>query len=124
MSDRISNNKSGLLREEGKLLFYHSEGLDERNTGLRMIHQAARQGDADALYIIGSEMLRGRLHPKEGDQTECALAFLASASHRGSVQARGVLNRLCESRYKRLTRFEPTTPHPLTDFEGKEFKIY
>ena len=113
----------GLLREEGKFLFYHSEDEEERNTGLRMIHRAARQGDSEALYIIGSEMLRGRLHPQDGDRTECALTFLVSASNQGSIQARGLLNRLCETRNRHYTKFEPTTPHPLTDFEGKEFKI-
>ena len=123
MINGIENNKWGLLREEGKLLFYHSEDLDERNTGLRMIHQAASQGDQEALYIVGSEMLRGRLHTQDGDPTECALAFLVSASNRGSIQARGLLNRLCETRYKHYTIFDPSQPHPLTDFEGCEFRI-
>ena len=124
MSIETRTSNRIMLREEGKLLFFHSDvGSAECGQGLQMLHQAANMGDAEALYILGLEMLKGRLKPTGKDRVDCALFFLVCASERGSLQARGLLNKLCEDRYRRNIHYHPAHISPLTDFEGRIIKI-
>lgn len=124
MSVEMKTSNRIMLREEGKLLFFHSDvGSTERGQGLQMLQQAANMGDAEALYILGSEMLKGHLKPTGKDRVDCALELLVSASEHGSLQARGLLNKLCEDRYRRNICYHPAHVSPLTDFEGHIIKI-
>ena len=124
MNDTALNDKAALLRERGKLLFSAPGGdQNSRDEGIDLLNQAARLGDAEALYILGAEMLRGALRPRSGDRIECACDYLLSAARAGSATARGILNGMCADRYSRGIQYEPADPHPLTDFDGKEIRI-
>ena len=124
MAEIRDKKSAGLLREEGKLLYFQLErDKDCRDQGVALLNEAARQGDAEALFILGSEMLRGTLRPRSGNRIECACDYLVSAANNGSATARGLLNRMCLERYSSSIHYEAADPHPLTDFEGKEIRI-
>ena len=113
-----------ILREEGKQKYFEPDGLPEtKSEGLRMIRRASSFGDAEAAYILGAEMLKGRLDPVRGDRGENARRMLVTASRRGSVQARALLSSLCEERRSAMARPGPSEPHPLTGFDGKPVRI-
>ena len=124
MTDTINNDSVDFLREKGKGLFFRSGGSKtDRDEGISLIHRAACRGDAEALYIIGTEMMRGTLRPRSGDRIECAYDYLVAAANSGSAQAKAFLNSVCLNRYGGNIHFEPSDPHPLTDFEGKRIRI-
>ena len=124
-------------REKGKLLYF-AGGSDpaQRLEGIRLLDQASREGDAEAMYILGVEMLRGRLKPKDGDRVQGGLALLEGASFGGYLQARSILNKICESRYRAKMKETagnrtgnttlagaPEAHGPLRGFDGKVLKI-
>lgn len=113
-----------MLREEGRRLYFNEEGDSEKvERGLRMLQEAADNGDPDALYILGTELLRHRLRVADGDSTEAGISRLVQASSAGSNQARSILNRVCQSRYSKSVHFDPSYLQPLRDFEGRLIEI-
>ena len=120
----MENVNRAQLREEGKQLYFHADGdAEKKKEGLKRLVAAQARGDAEASFILGVEMLRGRLAPLRGERVEKALDYLAAASRNGSMQARALLNQFCETRYRRAVCFDPAEPAPLTGFDGRAIRI-
>lgn len=114
------------LREAGKLNYFYTGGnAVKRSLGLRLLKSASDKGDPEAPYIIGSQMLQGRLRPTSGDPVKTAMIYLSMASNRGYVQARGLLAQICGVRYHRdvEVRLPLAAKGPLTSFDGKPIRI-
>ncbi len=113
-----------LLREAGKKNYFNAENdLKKRSEGLAQLNRADRLGDAEAAYILGSQLLAGRLATPSGNPVELALKTLVRAERRGSAQARGLINRLCDLRYRQNVSGDPAEPRPLAGFDGKPIRV-
>lgn len=120
----MTASKRELLREQGKENYYHADGDKEKLAlGIRQLDQASNMGDADAAYILGEQILAGKLQIKGKTREEAAAELLFRAQNRGSRQARALLNRFCSYRYWRALSYAKASPRPLTGFDGEEIQI-
>lgn len=103
--------------------------LDEgkKEEGIALLIRADRLHDAEAAYHLGVMLLQGVITLKEGDSFSRGMEFLQRAAAKGVVNARSLINRICEERYSRAiqTRSKQLAESEgrLRDFDGSEIRI-
>ena len=113
--------------EAGMFYFQNADGnRDKRTKGINLLKQACKLGSPEACFIMGKFAWEGYIDIKKPDAKNEALKLLFYAASQGEVQARVLLNEICDARYRE--KFEDaytteTNSGPLTDFEGKKIKI-
>lgn len=120
----MSKKSTQELFEEGRLIYFsdHSS-VEEKNEGLRMIKKAGDEGNPDAMFTLAILMLTEKINVTGADRNEQAAYLLCCAANEGSLQARALLNSICEKRYAQKEFPESSYNGPLVDFDGKKIKI-
>lgn len=116
-------NDAEICREIGKKKLFEGQDFETRQEGISLLNKALTLGDPDAMYVIGSAILRGALRAVNCDSEEHALTLLQQAALNGSLQARSELNNYCNFRYKRNVQAVENKNGPLIGFDGKKIKI-
>lgn len=94
--------------------------------GLKLLQEACIQGDPEAIFLLAKMNLEGYVIPTKESKEDRAMKLLFQASNLGSLEARGLLNKMCRERYEqdfKLVKDRKTEPHPLEDFSGKVIRI-
>ena len=118
------NIEAEILREQGKENYFDPDGDKEKiSLGLDQLNEARNMGDPEAAFILGEQLLAGKIHVPGEDPQESAMRMLMQAEDNGSVQARGLINRICDLRYNKNIQYDPSEPHPLTGLDGKPIHI-
>ena len=113
--------------EAGMFYFTNEErNRDKINKGLNLLKQASKLGSPEAAFMVGKLFWEGYMKPPKGVAKDEALKLLFYASSKGVLQAKVMLNEICNTRYGE--KFNETTKSerqqgPLTDFDGKKIKI-
>lgn len=87
-------------REAGKALYYNEDSTcDERSQGVRLILEAYRANDPEAIYIVASLFQRGCVVSPGRDEAEVVFEMIARSANRGYEPARELLNAYCKENY-------------------------
>ena len=96
-----NEEKARLLFESGIVKYRDSEAtMEEKKEAVNLILEAANLGNADALYVVGTMTIAGRITLKNENPMEHALNLLRRSASMGNMNARCVLNQYCENRDK------------------------
>lgn len=109
-------------------MFYFSNearNRDQINKGINLLKQACKLGSPEASFMMGKLAWEGYIEPKKGVKKDEALKLLFYAASKGVLQAKVMLNEICEERYweKFGAMQESVQQGPLTDFDGKKINI-
>ena len=117
-----NEEKARLLFESGIVKYRDSEAtMEEKKEAVNLILEAANLGNADALYVVGTMTIAGRITLKNENPMEHALNLLRRSASMGNMNARCVLNQYCENRDKEreIEKNRFGTEGPLKDFDGE-----
>lgn len=114
-------------RELGKAYYFNKQSdAAQREIGLRLLLDAIREGDPEAMYVVAQLLLAGILENAKMDSREQALALLCQSANAGYLPARTLLNSYCAQRYETHRRSHSglrTKKGALVDFNGKPIRI-
>jgi len=124
---QLTKEQAAEKREYAKVCILTAKGNKAKvREGLTALQEACMQGDPEAIFIMAKLNLEGFLTPTKESREERGMKLLFQASEMGSLQARVMLNELCQEKYQqdfKLVKDRTTEPHPLVDFEGKPIVI-
>lgn len=113
--------------EAGMFYFTNAErNRDKINKGINLLKQACKLGSPEACFMMGKLVWEGYIDIKKPNAKNEAIKLLSYAASKGELQARVLLNEICDARYQE--KFEGVCAGnmkngPLKNFDGKEIKI-
>lgn len=115
-----------LLRERGKHLFTDGKNEEEKRRGYRMLEEAAREQDPEAMFFVASIQLLGLGDDITEAERKRAMRTMQRLSRKGNMMARAFLSTYCNTYYDQTVnrdRKGNTVEGPLVDFDGKRIRI-
>ena len=112
--------------EAGMFYFTNEErNRDKINKGINLLKQACKLGSPEASFMMGKLVWEGYIDIKKPNAKHEAMKLLFYAATKGELQARVLLNEICDARYRE--KFETLDGQaltgPLKNFDGKEIRI-
>lgn len=125
--EQLAKEQAAQKREYAKVcIMTANENKSKVREGLRVLQEACKMGDPEALFIMAKLYLDSYLKPEKEDGKQRAMKLLFQSSELGCLQARVLLNEICSERYRedfKLVTDRESEPHPLVDFDGKPIVI-
>lgn len=126
-NEQLQKEQAAEKREYARACLLNARGNKEKfREGLTALQEACKLGDPEAIFVMAKLTLDGYLTPTKESREQRGMKLLFQASEMGSLQARVMLNEICQKRYEqdfKLVKDRATQPHPLVDFEGKPIVI-
>lgn len=112
--------------EAGMFYFTNEErNRDKINKGINLLKQACKLGSPEASFMMGKLVWEGYIDIKKPNAKHEAMKLLFYAATKGELQARVLLNEICDARYSE--KFEMIDGQaftgPLKNFDGGEIRI-